>query len=146
MWTVYILQCRDGTLYTGITDNLPRRLAAHNAGRGAKYTRGRTPVVPVYQELCPDRSAALRRERAIKSLARPPAAATSRPPDHPPRHRRMLQAHGANFSESCKAAAEAHSVRPPGKAPESPQFPGGSPSLGGTKPPYRMFCFPYGGI
>ena len=36
MWTVYILQCRDGTLYTGITDNLPRRLAAHNAGRGAK--------------------------------------------------------------------------------------------------------------
>ncbi len=38
MWTVYILQCRDGTLYTGITDNLPRRLAAHNGGKGAKYT------------------------------------------------------------------------------------------------------------
>lgn len=71
MWTVYILRCRDGTLYTGITDNFPRRLAAHNAGRGAKYTRGRGPLVPVYQESCPDRSAALRREHAIKSLSRP---------------------------------------------------------------------------
>ena len=58
MWTVYILQCRDGTLYTGITDNLPRRLAAHNGGKGAKYTRGRGPVVLVHQESCPDRSAA----------------------------------------------------------------------------------------
>lgn len=70
MWTVYILQCRDGTLYTGITDNLPRRLAAHNGGKGAKYTRGRGPVVLVHQESCPDRSAALRRERAIKALSR----------------------------------------------------------------------------
>lgn len=71
MWIVYILQCSDGTLYTGITDNLPRRLAAHNAGKGAKYTRGRGPVLPVYQEACPDKSSALRRERAIKRLSRP---------------------------------------------------------------------------
>ena len=85
MWTVYILQCRDGTLYTGITDNLPRRLAAHTAGRGAKYTRGRTPVVPVYQELCPDRSAALRRERAIKSLSRLQKLALCRRNQPPPR-------------------------------------------------------------
>ena len=78
MWTVYILRCRDGTLYAGITDNFPRRLAAHNAGRGAKYTRGRGPLVPVYQEACPDRSAALRRERAIKSLSRPQKLALCR--------------------------------------------------------------------
>ena len=59
---VYILRCADGTLYTGITDCLERRLAAHNSGRGAKYTRGRVPVSLVYREACPDKSAALRRE------------------------------------------------------------------------------------
>ncbi|MFR1753854.1 MAG: GIY-YIG nuclease family protein [Oscillospiraceae bacterium] len=81
MWTVYILQCRDGTLYTGITDNLPRRLAAHNGGKGAKYTRGRGPVVLVHQESCPDRSAALRRERAIKALSRSQKLALCHLPD-----------------------------------------------------------------
>lgn len=70
MWCVYILLCRDGTLYTGITDDLPRRLAAHNAGRGAKYTRGRGPAAPVYVEPQPDRPSALRREAAIKRLSR----------------------------------------------------------------------------
>ncbi len=70
MWTVYILRCRDGTLYTGITDDLPRRLHAHNTGHGAKYTRGRGPVEPVYRETCPDKSAALRREAAIKKMSR----------------------------------------------------------------------------
>ena len=69
-WWVYLLRCGDGTLYTGITDNLPRRLAAHNAGKGAKYTRSRRPVVLVYREQAADRSAALRRERAIKRLTR----------------------------------------------------------------------------
>ena len=67
---VYILRCADGTLYTGITDCLERRLAAHNSGRGAKYTRGRGPVVPVYQEVCPDPGSALRREQAIQALPR----------------------------------------------------------------------------
>ena len=81
MWTVYILQCRDGTLYTGITDNLPRRLAAHNGGKVAKYTRGRGPVVLVHQESCPDRSAALRRERAIKALSRSQKLALCHLPD-----------------------------------------------------------------
>ena len=47
-WTVYILRCGDGTLYTGCTNDLPRRLAAHRSGRGAKYTRSRLPVEPVY--------------------------------------------------------------------------------------------------
>ena len=69
-WRVYILECRDGTLYTGCTDDVPRRLAAHNAGNGAKYTRGRTPVLLRYCEEQPDRSAALRREAAIKRLTR----------------------------------------------------------------------------
>ena len=84
-WWVYMLRCQDGTLYTGATCDIPRRLAAHHAGRGAKYTRGRTPVVPVYQELCPDRSAALRRERAIKSLSRPQKLALCRRNQPPPR-------------------------------------------------------------
>ena len=69
-WYVYILRCGDNTLYTGITDDVPRRLAAHRAGKGAKYTRGRGPLELVYQEQVPDKSAALRREAAIKRLRR----------------------------------------------------------------------------
>ena len=69
-WYVYILRCGDGTLYTGMTDDVPRRLAAHRAGRGAKYTRGRGPVEVLYQEPQPDKSAALRRELALKKLSR----------------------------------------------------------------------------
>lgn len=67
---VYILRCADGTLYTGCTNDLSRRLAAHNAGKGAKYTRSRRPVELVYREEFPDKSAALRREAAIKGLSR----------------------------------------------------------------------------
>ena len=69
-WTVYILECGDGTLYTGITDDLERRLAAHGAGRGAKYTRGRGPLTLRYAETLPDKSAALKRECALKRLRR----------------------------------------------------------------------------
>lgn len=69
-WYVYILQCGDGSLYTGCTDDVQRRLAAHRSGRGAKYTRGRLPLELVYQEAVPDRSAALRREAAIKKVSR----------------------------------------------------------------------------
>ncbi len=69
-YTVYILRCGDGTLYTGITTDLERRTAVHNSGRGAKYTRSRLPVTPVYWESSPDKSAALRREREIKALTR----------------------------------------------------------------------------
>ena len=70
LWYVYILRCGDGTLYTGITDDIPRRLAAHRSGKGAKYTRGRGPLELVYQEQVPDKSAALRREIEIKRLRR----------------------------------------------------------------------------
>ena len=69
-WYVYILRCGDGTLYTGITDDVPRRLAAHRAGKGAKYTRGRGPLELVWQEEVPDKSAALRREYQLKQLSR----------------------------------------------------------------------------
>ena len=69
-WVLYILECRDGTLYTGITDDLERRIKAHNSGKGAKYTRGRGPLLLRYQEPCPDKSSALRREREIKALSR----------------------------------------------------------------------------
>lgn len=65
---VYILRCRDGSLYTGWTNDFGRRLQAHQSGRGSKYTRSRLPVEPVYLELLPDRSAALRREAAIKKM------------------------------------------------------------------------------
>lgn len=69
-WTVYILECGDGTFYTGITDDLKRRLKAHADGRGAKYTRGRTPLKLRYREPAPDKSAALKRECAIKRMRR----------------------------------------------------------------------------
>lgn len=67
-WTIYILQCRDGTLYTGITDDLGHRLKAHESGRGAKYTRGRGPFQVRYRETAPDKAAALKREWALKRL------------------------------------------------------------------------------
>ncbi|MBQ7769187.1 MAG: GIY-YIG nuclease family protein [Oscillospiraceae bacterium] len=69
-WLVYILQCGDGTLYTGITDDLPRRLEMHRAGKGAKYTRGRAPLTLVYRENALSYSDALKREYRIKQLPR----------------------------------------------------------------------------
>lgn len=69
-WVLYILECKDGTLYTGITDDLDRRLAAHRAGKGAKYTRGRGPLTLRYVEKCEDRQHALRREYAVKQLTK----------------------------------------------------------------------------
>ena len=69
-WYVYILRCADQTLYTGITNRLQQRLHAHNAGKGAKYTKGRRPVHLLYWETCTDKSAALKREAAIKKMKR----------------------------------------------------------------------------
>lgn len=69
-WYVYVARCGDGTLYTGVTTDPARREAAHNAGRGAAYTRSRRPVRLVYQEPASGRGAALRRELAIKRLSR----------------------------------------------------------------------------
>src|SRR5688572_26801711 len=70
MWSVYMLRCRDGSLYTGCTNDLPGRLERHRAGRGARYTRSRLPVRLVFTEAAADRSAALRREAALKQLSR----------------------------------------------------------------------------
>ncbi|MEO8465956.1 MAG: GIY-YIG nuclease family protein [Gammaproteobacteria bacterium] len=70
MWYVYIVRCADRTLYTGVARDLSARLAAHNEGRGAKYTRARLPVKLIYQETAENRSAAQRREHAIKRLSR----------------------------------------------------------------------------
>lgn len=67
-WYVYILRCADNSLYTGVATDLVARVATHNAGKGAKYTRGRRPVVLVYQEAAVDRAAAQRREAAIKRM------------------------------------------------------------------------------
>lgn len=66
----YILSCADGTLYTGWTNDLDRRLAAHNAGRGGKYTRARLPVTLVYHEEFATKEEAMAREWAIKQLTR----------------------------------------------------------------------------
>jgi len=67
---VYLLRCRDGSLYCGWTDDLERRVTKHNAGKGARYTRSRKPVRLVWSEELADRSAALKRELAIKRLSR----------------------------------------------------------------------------
>ena len=66
----YILQCSDGTLYTGWTVNVEKRISQHNKGLGAKYTKTRRPVTLVYIEPQPDKITALKRERAIKALPR----------------------------------------------------------------------------
>ena len=70
VWIVYILECSDRSLYTGITNELGRRIAEHEEGKGAKFTRGRGPFKVVYKEGQPSRSAAQRREIEIKSMRR----------------------------------------------------------------------------
>ncbi|MDO4176520.1 MAG: GIY-YIG nuclease family protein [Bacillota bacterium] len=66
----YILQCSDGTLYTGWTNDITKRLAAHNSGKGAKYTKSRTPVKLVHVEYFDTKEEAMSREYAIKQLSR----------------------------------------------------------------------------
>ena len=70
VWKLYILRCGDGSLYTGITNDLAHRLEQHRSGKGAKYTRGRGPLELVYLEDCADKSEALKREAAVKALPR----------------------------------------------------------------------------
>ena len=79
-WSVYLLGCRDGTLYCGVTTDLEKRVAAHNAGKGAKYTATRRPVRVVWSEPAADRSAALKREHALKRLTRRQKLALIRAP------------------------------------------------------------------
>lgn len=69
-WFVYLLRCSDGSLYTGITNDLPKRLKAHTTGKASKYTRSRLPVKLAYGEPKRSKSAALKREAAIKRLRR----------------------------------------------------------------------------
>jgi predicted GIY-YIG superfamily endonuclease len=69
-WALYVLKCRDNTLYTGITTDLPRRIAQHNDGTASRYTRSRLPVKLVHQERCRGRSSALKKEYAMKQLSR----------------------------------------------------------------------------
>lgn len=70
MFYAYLLRCADGSLYAGYTDNLKKRLAAHNTGQGAKYTRGRLPVSLAYWEAFETKAEAMRRECAFKKLNR----------------------------------------------------------------------------
>ena len=70
MFFAYLVRCADGTLYGGYTTDLQKRLAAHNSGKGAKYTRGRAPLELIYREECGTHSQALKREYAVKSLSR----------------------------------------------------------------------------
>ena len=79
-WSVYMLRCADGTLYTGSTTDVEARAAAHNAGRGARYTSGRRPVTVVYVEACGSQSAAPTREHALKRLTRAEKEALVGPP------------------------------------------------------------------
>lgn len=69
-WYLYILRCKDDTLYTGITTDVDKRLEAHRSGKGAKYTRGRGPLELVYREECGTHSDALKRELQVKALSR----------------------------------------------------------------------------
>ncbi|MDP2044049.1 MAG: GIY-YIG nuclease family protein [Candidatus Omnitrophota bacterium] len=69
-WHIYIIKCKDSNLYTGITNNLERRIKAHNSNNGCRYTKGRSPVKLVYSEGVSSRSKALKREAAIKRLPR----------------------------------------------------------------------------
>lgn len=69
-WFVYIVRCKDGSLYTGTTKDVNERIKVHNAGKGARYTQGRRPVVLVYKEDVLDQSKALIREYAIKALSK----------------------------------------------------------------------------
>lgn len=70
-WYIYIVKCSDDSLYTGITKDVDKRICQHNEGKlGAKYTKSRRPVVEVYRESAPDRSAASKREYHIKQLSR----------------------------------------------------------------------------
>lgn len=70
MWVVYVLLCCDGTLYTGATNNLQRRIIAHNVGKGAKYTASRRPVILLWNTNCDGKSPALKLEARIKKMSK----------------------------------------------------------------------------
>src|SRR5881409_3784775 len=113
-WFCYLLACADGSLYTGITTSLERRLATHNAGSGSKYTRARRPVSLAWAEPCRDRSEASRREAAVKALPRAAKLAltrgrqaTARTPRAAAGARRPTARRGRSGSDSGAPAATA---------------------------------------
>jgi len=69
-WSVYMVKCSDDSLYTGVSNDVEKRVTAHNLGKGARYTRGRGPVKLIYTEECPDKSRASIREAEIKKMSR----------------------------------------------------------------------------
>jgi len=80
---VYLLECSDGTLYCGYTNDLKKRIEAHNSGKGARYTRGRLPVKLVYRQKLSSKGAALKRELRIKRLPRKQKLSLVRPKKNP---------------------------------------------------------------
>jgi len=89
-WIVYIVQCADGSFYTGITKDVVRRCRQHNAGTASRYTRSRRPVKLVYQEDQPDQSSALKREVAIKEMTRREKMAMIQPKKRPAKGQREV--------------------------------------------------------
>jgi predicted GIY-YIG superfamily endonuclease len=85
IWWLYIVRCGDGTLYTGVSTDVARRLEEHRAGEGARYTRGRGPLALVYRERCAGHGDALRRELAVKRLSRAAKERLIQPPRRPGR-------------------------------------------------------------
>jgi predicted GIY-YIG superfamily endonuclease len=83
-WCLYVLECGDGTFYTGITNDLARRLERHNAGEASRYTRSRLPVMLIYHERCRSKSGALKKECRVKSLSRKEKEAYIRKKSNPP--------------------------------------------------------------
>jgi putative endonuclease len=94
-WSVYIVRCCDGSLYTGVSNDVPARVLRHNAGRGARYTRSRLPVALVWRRRVKDQSAALRLEAAMKKLTRAQKVLLLRTSAKAARRRRAASSSGA---------------------------------------------------
>lgn len=118
-WSVYILRCEDGTLYTGATNDVERRVARHARGKGAAYTRSRLPVTLVFQEPAADKGAALRREAQIKRLTRAEKLALLRPRKRASKKKQATRpeapppASGASGPGRRPASARERPARPP---------------------------------
>jgi len=98
-WSLYILRCCDGSFYTGITNNLERRLKMHQAGKASRYTRTRGPVEMLYSETCDDRSSALIRECEVKEWPRSRKAALIAKEKQHPRKRKPRHKTGSTVNE-----------------------------------------------
>jgi len=108
-WSVYLARCADDTLYCGVAPDVAARIAAHDAGRGARYTRGRGPLTLLATRRCRDRGAALRLEHAVKQLSRPDKLALAADP-------RRLAALARRVQRRRARAARAGAARPSTRA------------------------------